>query len=267
MQFWAGDEVVLPSRHVGDDLAVSVALPHRYETSTDPFPVVVVLDAHWLFGTVRDLATSLAMARQVPRAVVVGVGWPTTDLAEIALYRQRDATPTAAAFPAGGRFGDTPGGLGTGGAARLRAFLADELRPWLDARYRLRAPWVLAGHSMTALFGVHVLLESPRSFDAYLLASPSLWWDERVTLRQGRLTRPGPPLPADVYVSVGGEEDDPASPFNMAANARRMVEVLRGWGSEPGRRLTFEVLPGETHHSTFGAAASRGLRALLGTPG
>ena len=85
MQFWAGDEVVLRSEHTGHDLAVSVAVPHRYDASAEAFPVVVVLDAHWLFGTVRDLATSLAMSRQVPRAIVVGVGWPTTDLAEVAV--------------------------------------------------------------------------------------------------------------------------------------------------------------------------------------
>src|SRR5690606_4009394 len=99
-----------------------------------------------------DLATSLAMGRQIPRAVVVGVGYPTTDLGQVTLRRQRDATPTAAAFPVGPSFGPTPGALGTGGAERLRAFLNGELRPWLEQRYRLRAPWVLVGHSMTALF-------------------------------------------------------------------------------------------------------------------
>jgi predicted alpha/beta superfamily hydrolase len=180
--------------------------------------------------------------------------------------RQRDFTPTEAAFPPGTTFGSTPGALGTGGAGRLRAFLVQELRPWLSARYRTAAPWTVVGHSMTALFGVHTLLSEPSAFDAYLLASPSLWWDDRVMLREGPLTRPGPPPGADVYVSVGGDEDTAGSAFSMGANARTLVEALRARGDD-GHRLTFEVLPGETHHSTTGAAVSRGLRALLGTPG
>lgn len=266
MQLWAGDEAVLESEHVGDAMAVSVGLPHRYDPDGEPCPVILALDAHWLFGLVRDLATSLAMGRQIPRAIVVGVGYPTTDLAEVALRRQRDATPTAAPFPAGATFGSRPGALGTGGAQRLRAFLNDELRPWVTERYRVRAPWVLVGHSMTALFGVHTLLDEPGSFDAYLLASPSLWWDDRVTLRRGKLLEPGPPLPADVYVSVGGEEDSLGSAFAMGANVRQLVNALRARGDGAGR-LTFEVLAGENHHSTTGPAVSRGLRAMLGTPG
>jgi predicted alpha/beta superfamily hydrolase len=199
--------------------------------------------------------------------VVVGVGYPTTDLGEVSVRRQRDATPTAAAFPEGGNFGSRAGALGTGGADRLRAFLVEELRPWLTDRYRLRAPWVLVGHSMTALFGVHTLVTEPRAFDAYLFASPSLWWDDRVMLRDSALTRPGPQLAADVYVSAGGDEDRPGSNFAMEANARRLAELVEPRVAAAGHRLTFEVIDGETHHSTTGAAVSRGLRALLGTPG
>ncbi|MPY93395.1 MAG: hypothetical protein GEV08_10100 [Acidimicrobiia bacterium] len=267
MQLWAGDEAVLASEHVGDEFLVSVALPHRYDTGGEDFPVIVVLDAHWLFGTVRDLATSLAMGRQVPRALVVGVGYPTTDLARVTQLRQRDATPTEAPFPAGTTFGAAPGALGTGGAEGLRAFLNLELRPWLAERYRVRGPRVLVGHSMTALFGAHTLLVEPSSFDAYLLASPSLWWDERAMLRDSALTRTEPPLGADAYVSVGGAEDNPTTAFDMGANARGLVEVLRARGGDGRHRVTFEVLDGETHHSTTGQAVSRGLRALLSTPG
>jgi hypothetical protein len=35
-------------------------------------------------------------------------------------------------------------------------------------------------------------------------------------------------------------------------------------GRYGGLELHFDVLPGETHHSTLGQSVSRGLRALLG---
>ena len=255
---------MLPSTEVGDRFAVSVALPHRYESSTGPYPVLVVLDAHWLYGTVRDLALSLAMARAIPRCVVVGVGYPTTDLGEIDALRQRDATPTSAPFPEGTRFGPESGRYGTGGAERFRAFLTRELRPWLAERYRTDGAWVLVGHSFTALFGVATLLDEPSAFDAYLLASPSLWWDSRAMLRPERLAE-GRPFQGRVYLSVGGDEDrdDTSSTFRMRAGATTLAEHLSDRAGE-GLDVRFEVLDGETHHSTTGPAVSRGLRALLG---
>ncbi len=255
---------MLRSEHVGDDFAISVARPHRYDEAGPGYPVIVVLDAHWLFGTVRDLTTSLSMARTLPRAIVVGVGYPTGDLAEVASLRQRDATPTSAPFPDGGRFGAVPGRYGTGGADRFRAFLVEELRPWLVERNNVGGPWVLVGHSLTALFGVHTLLNQPDAFDAYLLASPSLWWDQRVMLSPDRLAADGRSLSGDVYVSVGGDEDAAATnkTFQMGANAATLTDHLLSRGDE-GLRVRFDVLPGETHHSTTGQAVSHGLRHLL----
>src|SRR3954470_13881923 len=104
---WSGDRHELRSRHVGDDFVIGVKRPHGYDRSDAAYPLLVTLDAHWLFGTVSDLATSLSMARTIPRVLVAGVGWPTAALAEIARYRPRDTTPTAAAFPGEG-FGTGP---------------------------------------------------------------------------------------------------------------------------------------------------------------
>ena len=224
MHPWAGDLHHVSSRAVGDEYVVTVATPHGYDRSDATYPVLVTLDAHWLFGTVRDLAVSLSMGRTVPRALVVGVGWPTTDLAEVARYRHRDATPTAAAFPA--HFADDAGRYGVGGAEQFRAFLLDELRPFLAERYRMGGPQVLVGHSLTGLFAVHTLLRAPTSFDAYLLASPSLWWDDRVTLRisEPEVAAQRRDLPARVYLTAGAEEgrDEGSAPF-------RMVENVRSW--------------------------------------
>jgi predicted alpha/beta superfamily hydrolase len=248
---------------VDDEYIVTVATPHGYDRSDATYPVIVVLDAHWLFGTVRDLAVSLSMGRAVPRTLVVGVGWPTTDLAEVARYRHRDATPTAATFPE--HFTDDAGRYGVGRADRFRSFLLQELRPFLAERYRIGRPWLLVGHSLTGLFGVHTLLRAPTAFDAYLLASPSLWWDDRVTLRVSEPEVAGQrvDLPARVYLTAGAEEgrDERSAPFRMVQN---VTELGRRLVRYDGLDLQLEILDGETHHSTLGQSVSRGLRALLG---
>ena len=264
MNPWGGDVHLLTSASVGADYVVSVATPHGYERSHGSYPLVLVLDAHWLFGTVRDLAVSLSMGRALPRVLVAGVGWPTTDLAEVARFRHRDATPTVAPFP--DHFADAAGRYGVGGAERFRAFLLDELFPYLADRYRVGGPRLLVGHSLTGLFGVHTLLTAPTSFDAYLLASPSLWWDDRVTLRVSEpdVARRRRDLPARVYLSAGGDEgrDERSAPFRMVENVRELGRRLARYD---GLDLRLEVLDGETHHSTLGQSVSRGLRALLGT--
>jgi predicted alpha/beta superfamily hydrolase len=227
----------------------------------------VTLDAHWLFGTVSDLATSLSMARDIPRVLVAGVGWPTDDLAEIARYRHRDTTPTAAPFPEEG-FGGRPARYGLGGATAFRRFVVDELLPALEARYRVGRPRLLIGHSLTGLFGVHLLLAEPAVFDGYLLASPSLWWDDRVTLRvsEPELAAHRQPYPARVYLSAGAEEGStPGSlGFNMVGNVRELARRLGGY---EGLDVTAEVLADESHHSTLGQSVSRGLRHLLSAAG
>ena len=124
---------------------------------------------------------------------------------------------------------------------------------------------MLVGHSLTGLFAVHTLLRAPTSFDAYLLASPSLWWDDRVTLRlsEPEVAARRRDLPARVYLSAGAEEgrDEHSAPFRMVENVR---ELGRRLTSYDGLDLELEILDGETHHSTLGQSVSRGLRALLG---
>lgn len=260
---WSGDLHHLRSRHVGDEFVVGVKRPHGYDRSDAPYPLLVTLDAHWLFGTVSDLSTSLSMGRAIPRVLVAGVGWPTDDLAEIDRYRNRDTTPTAAPFPES-LAGNGSARRGLGGAERFRRFVVDELLAFLDANYRVGRPRILVGHSLTGLFGVDLLLREPEVFDGYLLASPSLWWDDRVTLRTiepeqavGRT-----PHPAHVYLSAGSEEGPAAEgqPFNMIGNVGELARRLEAY---PGLDVHFEVLDGENHHSTLGRSVSRGLRHLF----
>jgi len=260
---WSGDLHHLRSRHVDDEFVVGVKRPHGYDRSSASYPLLLTLDAHWLYGTVCDLATSLSMGRATPRVLVAGVGWPTEDLAEIDRYRNRDTTPTAAPFP-DGLSSARSSRRGLGGAEPFRRFVVDELLTHLEAHHRVARPRILIGHSLTGLFGVDLLLREPEVFDGYLLASPSLWWDDRVTLRsiEPEVAPQRTPYPAQVYLSAGSEEG-PATegpPFNMIGN---VAELARRLGSYPELDVHFEVLDGENHHSTLGRSVSRGLRHLL----
>ncbi|MFN0089752.1 MAG: alpha/beta hydrolase [Acidimicrobiales bacterium] len=245
---------------------LSVGLPDRYETAQSRYPVVYALDAQWTFGVLYDAATALRLGRHIPPVVVVGVGYDTTSAREALALRARDYLPTVAPFPAGSAPGDVER-YGPGQANAFLARLREEIIPWVQDRYRVEPAYsVLAGHSFSALFGLYALFTEPTTCARYLLASPSIWWDDRTILRtEEAWAQASRDLPARVHLLVGGLETvlaPPGAQRSMRDNVRELAERLRS-RRYPRLQLDLDVIDGETHHSVIPAALSRGLRVLF----
>lgn len=250
--------------HSGSDGRVlHVALPEGYHRPGNDtrYPVLVCLDAQWTFGTVCDSALNLGLARLLPRVIVVGVGWSSDAAREITRLRAQTMTPTPALVPPFVVRGEEQPVRG-GGGGDFRRWLLGEAMTLIDDRYRTEAGQrTLIGHSLSALFGLGTLLEQPGSFNRYLLASPSIWWDDRVIFaHEDRSREQGVVLAGQVFLSVGGlEEGLGGQP--MITNARLMHQRLAGRAGD-GLDITLVILEEELHHSTIPAAISRGLRWL-----
>lgn len=239
-----------------------VALPEGYEDGEDTYPVVVCLDPQWTLGTTCDAALNLGLARLIPRVVVLGVGWEATGVRDVLRLRGEAYTPTAAPFPTGvAPRSETP--APSGGAAAYRDWLCDDLLVDVATRYRIRSDdRTLLGHSLSGLFGLSMLFTRPGAFRRYLLASPSIWWDDRAILGfEQRYAEDHDDLDARVFVSIGAEEDTTV-PFAMVGNATTLTDRLRSH-RYPNLSLEFTVFPDELHHSTIPAAISRGLRSVF----
>ena len=61
------------------------------------------------------------------------------------------------------------------GAATFQRVLAEELIPWVERNFRAAPERILVGHSLSASFAVHTLLNRPELFDAYVAASAPRW--------------------------------------------------------------------------------------------
>ena len=131
------------------------------------------------------------------------------------------------------------------GAATFQRVLAEELIPWVERTFRAAPERILVGHSLSASFAVHTLLNRPELFDAYVVTSAPLWRYDGLAddIRQGfpRAAKAG----AAVYVSVGQHEN-----AQLRDGLQRFAAALRGAGADGGPAWSFADLPDEDHSST-----------------
>ncbi len=227
-----------------------VSLPLGYaESAAKRYPVVYVLDGDGFFGVVSGLASVLALGGEMPGALIVGLGYGRPYITTVP-FRNRDLTPEAVAtIP------------GSGGAARMLAYLRHEVVPLVDSVYRtLPGDRTLLGGSLGGTFGVFAMYEAPDLFRRFVLASPAGDdGDGRYFVRRDSVfAATARPLPAAVYLCVGGEEL--AEPLGKAWREFVDALVARKYAE---LHLTTEVLAGETHFSSPGTAFTHGVKAVF----
>ncbi len=244
------------ARHI-----VQVATPPRYDLLPDrQWPVVVVMDGQWLFGTVKDATRIMAFDKDAPEAIVVGVSFDEDNPAELVRERARWYSPTAWVPPPEVGAGDIDASS-AGRALELAHFLTHQVLPMIDAGLRTNDARWFVGHSFSALFGLRVLLDQPDLFSRLLFMSPSVWWDSRAILDMEATSdwAGAARSPERIFVTVG--EDEYAAPFNMKKNAEELVERLQQrCGADAA--VGYAVQPGTNHSSSVFNAICTGLRFL-----
>lgn len=244
-----GDPVPLGYRRtiastvLGEERTVVVALPERYEGSTDRYPVLYVLDGEWHFPHAAALVRFLSEVRHNPKPPVppmIVVGIENVD-------RNRDFTPTHLESDRGMGFPTS------GESGRFLEFLESELIPLVETDYRTRPYRLLAGWSFGGLFAVNTLLESPGAFDGYIAVSPSLWWDGDLLVRKARERLASVGEHKTLIVTLGDE----AGAIRPAV--LHFVEVLEGQ-APAGLDWTFHPLYGEDHNLVPPTGLYEGLR-------
>lgn len=186
-----GQQRTLPSQILGEERRLSIALPRSYSAGGGTrYPVLYLLDAEFnhFFATFSAMAAQMATdaTPSVPEMIVVGIH---------SQRRVRDSTPTDSRKDLRGI--DNASFAGSGGADRFLDFVREELIPFIGREYRTDDYRLLFGYSLTGLPVLQSLMSQPDLFNAYVLADPSLWWDERLMQRRllaGEYRRPSKPL-------------------------------------------------------------------------
>ena len=157
-----GRSTTVYSEVLGEEREVLIYLPEGYESSTESYPVLYLLDGDRHFHHVTASVEFLSRNGRIPRTIVVAI--PNTD-------RLRDFSPVK--IP----------GISSGGADSFLAFLRNELVPHIDSEYRTQPFRILCGHSLAGMFTIYTLITHPDDFGAYVAMSPHLIHNQGIVVR------------------------------------------------------------------------------------
>ena len=137
---------------------VSYYFPENY-TEDKKYPLLVVLDADYLFDIVVANAKLYGTHSRMPEAIVVGVHQSENDLR----WDDCDFEQTT--------------GLPTEKGAMFYEFLGTELIPYLETNYNIAPFKMYLGYDITANFGNYFLFKDKSYFNSYVIISPILATD------------------------------------------------------------------------------------------
>lgn len=251
------------------DYQLFVALPDSYREGNRRYPVLFVADANYAFALTRNIASRLHKHAGMEEVIVVGLSYAKGDAGTYS--RRRDYTPSV---PRKHNYrSDMPGRAPAfGEAAAYGRFVVDEVFPFVARSYRADMKRkIFAGHSYGSLLGLQMMLDAPRSFEHYILGSPSLWYDAGIMFeREQAYAARHKDLPASVYFGIGGLETlAPGKKRSRSEEDADMVADLREFDGiltsrrYPGWKSQVKVFEGEDHASVFPFVLTRGLRAYL----
>ena len=237
------------SKILGNHRDVLVYLPRGYSRfSRRRYPVLYLQDGQNVF----DAATSFA-----------GVEWGVDETAQ-RLIRRNLIEPliiVAVANMTDDRiheYAPTPGVIDSkakrkkhskGLARKYGRFLTEELRPYIDKKYRTKpeAEFTgLGGSSLGALLTLSVGLWFPNAFTRLIVMSPSVWWDDCVIYKM--VEELDKKLPLKIWLDTGTREPG-------WERARTLLDRLIEKGWRLGEDLIYAEIEGGDHSE--GAWAAR----------
>jgi predicted alpha/beta superfamily hydrolase len=236
---------------------VLVYLPRSYRRfSRHRYPVLYLHDGQNLFDAatsfagvewgVDETAQRLIAKRQIEPLIIVAV-------ANTGENRIHEYTPTKGAIFESALEEKRSQGL----AKEYGRFLIEELKPFIDKKYRTKreAEFTgLGGSSMGGLVTLALGLWFPDFFNRLMVMSPAVWWDDEAILRM--IEALDCKLPLKIWLDTGTDEIG----WERLAKVRdRLIE--KGWC--PSVDLEYFEAKGAGHNETaWGARVGDTLRFL-----
>jgi predicted alpha/beta superfamily hydrolase len=235
----------LASLRLGETRRLNIYLPPSYTASATPLPVLYMLDGGIAesFPQLTNCIDELIRAGAIAPCLLVGIE---------NTRRPRDFTgPTEISK-------DRRVSSLVGESTAFRRFLAEELFPAVESRYRCTGSRAIVGESLAGLFVVETLLYAPALFERYLAISPSLWWNDHHLVRNAQeLVAALPPEPRMFWFNSGNEDSIAPHCATLAAILRASAPPALIWNYVPRADLGHRQILRVTKAEAFRAALWR----------
>lgn len=141
-----------------EDRIISTRLPDSYYINKNKnFPLIFILDGHYLFDPFDGIIRYSTFWDEIPEAIIVGLHQNDTP-------KQRE----------GDMYIDEFQGMPAEGGEKFYRFIAQELLPYIEQRYRVSSFKVIVGHGLSATFANFFLYEETSLFTGFISLSPIL---------------------------------------------------------------------------------------------
>ena len=241
-----------------------IRLPNDYHNNDKSYPTIFLLDPQYLFSicyNIRNIYNNY---------IIVGVGHKDMDFKELDsktceykndINRPRDFLPwklDKRIFREG-----TPEALSdeivfaSGYAENFAKFIAQQVIPLIDKKFRTTTERTLVGHSFGGVFASFILVCYPEFFTKYIMITPVLAKEYYLQKNMfDSLDKKSPTTKKLAYFSIGGEEGDKTIPDYVGILKEACLEI----GALQNIRSKVEVIEGESHASVVTPSIWRGLK-------
>lgn len=158
-------EFAIASNANGATYNIRVGLPVNYNPGVEKYSSIYVLDGEENFAFVSNQCKEISDKLSVPNVVVISIGYGKD--------RSKDYTPSEVSSV-------------TGGGPQFLNFIETQLIPVIEENVSVdtsRSSRVILGHSYGGLFGAYAFGTDNKLFGNYILLSPSLWFDDLISLQ------------------------------------------------------------------------------------
>ena len=237
------EEKIIPSEIVQDTFHIFISVPDNYNTTSESYPVLYVLDGDIAYGMAASIARYLQIGDNIPELIIVGIGYGSIDR-NSGNKSRRDYRPIV-----------------EGGAEDFLSFLKDELIPYVESTYRtIPGDRAISGYSSGGLFALYTLFTQPKTFNRYIVGSPYLVWDDySIYDYEENSAEIIGDKEINLFISVGSEESDEKY-FNPIDD---LVTIIQD-RDYSGLKLETKVFDGSTHLMGPPEALTHGLISVFG---
>jgi predicted alpha/beta superfamily hydrolase len=195
------------SKNLSNNRDIIVYLPPNYEKEvTQHYPVFYLHDGQNIFDGATsfiagsewqcdETAQKLILANKIQPIIIVGI------------YNTGEERINEYTYSVDTRYNK-------GGKANLYGkFLVEELKPFIDNQYRTLSDsdhTALGGSSLGGLVSLFIGLQYPNVFGKLAVMSPSVWWDNRIILKDIKNLPQKPNI--TIWLDIGTEEDQESVP-------------------------------------------------------